>query len=378
METFDIIITGAGAAGLTMAYKIANDRFFENKKILLLDKEIKNTYDKTWCFWDKNNDIFPEIVSKKWDKLFIKTSNKSKIFDIKPFTYYLIKSSDFYRYVFQLLNSKENFQFKQEVIEEIRPHGTVVTNKTIYRGEVIFNSTGNTIINDNKAITLLQHFKGFELRMENPVFSPEVATLMDFDIDQKGDCRFVYVLPYDEYTAMVEYTIFSENLLDQEEYNSELYKYLDKNYKGQKYKILHEEFGVIPMSDFNYTSNLNTKIINIGTLGGATKASTGYTFYFIQKQTDFYIRQLKKNKINKIYKPKFKYRLYDSVLLYVLKEKKIPAYTIFEDLFFKLKTQLVLKFLNENTNLIEDIILMSKVNIPVFGKAMIKRFRELD
>jgi lycopene beta-cyclase len=379
LKKYDIIITGAGAAGLSFAYKLAKDSFFDEKKILVLDKEEKSAYDKTWCFWSKENNIFPEIILKKWNKLLIRTSHKSQIFDINPYSYNLIKSSDFYRYVLKTLHSKKNFHFKTEKIEEIRTHGSVVTNKSIYHGEYIFNSIGNTIIKEKeKVITLLQHFKGWEIQMERPVFNPEVATLMDFDIDQKGDCRFVYVLPYDEFTAMVEYTVFSENLFDRKEYNAELENYLNTKYNNQPYKILHEEFGVIPMSDFKYTSDVKNSIINIGTLGGATKASTGYTFYFIQMQIDHYIKQLKKSKIKKAFMPKFKYRLYDSVLLHVLKEKKVPAYTIFEDLFFKSEIKLVLKFLSENTNILEDIIVMSKVNIPVFSRAMIRRFRELD
>ena len=39
MVQFDYIIVGAGASGLMMAYRMSKDSFFDNKKILIIDKE---------------------------------------------------------------------------------------------------------------------------------------------------------------------------------------------------------------------------------------------------------------------------------------------------------------------------------------------------
>jgi lycopene beta-cyclase len=56
---------------------------------------------------------------------------------------------------------------------------------------------------------LLQHFRGLEIRAAKPVFNPEVAILMDFRVSQENGIHFMYVLGYDEYTALVESTFFS-------------------------------------------------------------------------------------------------------------------------------------------------------------------------
>ena len=49
---YDYIIIGAGAAGLMLANAIANDSYFQDKTVLLLDKDPKNSNDRTWCFWE--------------------------------------------------------------------------------------------------------------------------------------------------------------------------------------------------------------------------------------------------------------------------------------------------------------------------------------
>ena len=64
---FDIIIVGAGAAGLSLLYRLLNSSL-KNSKILLLDKNPKNQNDRTWCFWEKKEGLFEEIVFKKWAK----------------------------------------------------------------------------------------------------------------------------------------------------------------------------------------------------------------------------------------------------------------------------------------------------------------------
>jgi len=58
MPTYDYIIIGAGAAGLMLADTMGKDAFFAEKSILLLDKDTKETNDRTWCFWEKGTGLF--------------------------------------------------------------------------------------------------------------------------------------------------------------------------------------------------------------------------------------------------------------------------------------------------------------------------------
>ena len=51
---------------------------------------------------------------------------------------------------------------------------------------------------------------------------------MDFSIEQKGNTRFMYVLPTSTTEALLEYTLFSADLLPKEEYETEIQNYIQK------------------------------------------------------------------------------------------------------------------------------------------------------
>jgi len=75
---YDYIIIGAGAAGLMLADTMGKDAFFAEKSILLLDKDTKETNDRTWCFWEKGAGLFENIIYKEWNHIFFAGKGFSK------------------------------------------------------------------------------------------------------------------------------------------------------------------------------------------------------------------------------------------------------------------------------------------------------------
>jgi|GEM_PF-5210627 len=70
--SYDYIITGAGAAGLLTAVRMSADPFFKDKRILLLDKDRKQTNDRTWCWWEKEGGLFDDILHHHWSSILVK------------------------------------------------------------------------------------------------------------------------------------------------------------------------------------------------------------------------------------------------------------------------------------------------------------------
>ena len=60
-EKYDYIICGAGLSGLILASRIFEDRFFDDKNILLIDKDLKSSVNKTWCF-GKQETLYGKII----------------------------------------------------------------------------------------------------------------------------------------------------------------------------------------------------------------------------------------------------------------------------------------------------------------------------
>ena len=107
---------------------------------------------------------------------------------------------------------------------------------------------------------------------------------MDFTVPQKGNTRFMYVLPTSKREALFEYTLFSKDLLEISEYENAIKDYLEEK-NIANYEIVETEKGSIPMTSFKF-QQFNTKnLLNMGTVGGWTKASTGYTFMSTTKKT---------------------------------------------------------------------------------------------
>lgn len=379
---YDYIITGSGCAGLSLLYRMLKDPVLNAKKILVIDRTEKTTNDRTWCYWEKGAGIFESVVTHQWTKLEFKTSSFAKVFDLDQYRYKMIKGIDFYNFILNFAKKFENVTFKFEDVEKIEVENDkalVKTAKGNYSAQYVFNSTGlfNPAINTSNS--LLQHFEGWIIKPKNSTFNYEVGTLMDFSVSQKHGTTFMYVLPTSANEALIEYTLFTESLLEKEAYKIELEKYIKHSLKIDEYEVLHEEFGVIPMSFAKFSRNPNAekRIINIGTAGGFTKASSGYTFQFIQKNSIKILNNLKDGRTPtaKITFREKMFQWYDSTLLEVIISKKMTGKEIFSKMFEKLPLDKIFKFLGNESTLSDDVKIMSCLPIKTFLIAGIKKLR---
>jgi lycopene beta-cyclase len=374
VKDYDYIISGAGAAGLSLLMRLMQHEAFNQKNILVVDKAPKNQNDHTWCFWEKQPGLFESAVYHQWQHVHFFSNHYSSIMNLYPYYYKMIRSIDFYNYVLTEAEKHTNIIFKYGNIEAAGNEGNkglLIVDSQRYTADYVFNS----ILFDNPPIPagkhyLLQHFKGFLIETKERSFNPYEATLMDFRVSQQHGTTFVYVLPVSENKALVEYTLFTEKLLEQSQYDVALRSYISSYLNIKNYTIEEQEFGVIPMTNIKFVKSVG-RVINIGTAGGQTKGSSGYTFQFIQKHSEKLVANLLKhnhtNDQESFMEKRFK--LYDSTLLNVLINNKIPGDKIFADLFKKNPPERVLSFLDNETTLEDEINVMGTLASSVFMKA---------
>ncbi|PHN94746.1 lycopene cyclase [Maribacter sp. 6B07] len=378
MNEFDYIIIGAGASGLLLADAMANDSFFDQKKILLLDKVLKNSNDRTWCFWEKGNDQFEEIIHKKWNSIHFQGEDVAKRIKIDPYSYKMIRGIDFYDHYLKKVKATSNITFVQDTVVGISETEDQVAVKAVnntYTGKYIFNSLFDykMATQQTKYPVLQQHFIGWVIKVNKPIFNTEEVTYMDFSIPQKGNTRFMYVLPYSNDTALIEYTLFSEKLLPTPEYEEAIEDYILQRFQCQEYEIIEREFGSIPMTAYDFREHHTNRIRYIGTAGGWAKPSTGYTFMSTANKIPKLIAFIKEGKPLKKLKLKGKFWFYDMLFLDVLYNDNANGHVIFESIFKALPPQKVFKFLDEKTSLIEDLEYINSCPKQPFIKALIKR-----
>ena len=378
---YDYIIAGSGCSGLSLLYKILQTHSLQKKSILVIDKNQKKNNDRTWCFWEKNPGSFESIVYARWNTLEFISDDTNKKVDLGQYTYKMIQGIHFYNFVLEYAKKFKNVVFIQESIidiDSIFNEAKVITKKNTYTAKYVFNSTNLFNPKINKQNSLLQHFKGWNIKTVDPAFNSKVGKLMDFSVSQENGATFMYVLPTSSTNALVEYTLFSPSPLKQEKYIKELKKYIKEVLKIENYTIEHEEFGIIPMSLAKFEQNPKPNVINLGTSGGYTKASSGYTFQFIQKNVLDIVKNLKAGKSpvqNLSFKNKI-YRWYDRTLINVLLTKKLTGKEIFTIMFKKNSAHKILAFLGNESTITEDILIMKKFPKIPFLLAGIKSLKQ--
>lgn len=377
MKHYHYIFTGSGLSALMTVYEMVLSGKFEDKTILLIDENAKKTNDRTWCFWEKQNHHWENIVSKKWNAALFADENFRRDLDLQPYQYNMIHGLDFYNLVFDLISKQNNIHFvNQKVLSfnEIDNHCIVKTELENYTCDKIFNSIFNPEIvkKQTKYPLLQQHFIGWFIKSKKAVFNPNCATFMDFSVEQKGNTRFMYVLPTSETGALLEYTLFSKDLLERKEYETEIQNYIQK-LGISEYEIIEKEQGNIPMTSYKFWKHNSKNIINIGSAGGWTKASTGFTFKnvtkkskelvsFLQTETDF-------SKFHKL----DKFWFYDLLFIDVLYKNNELGSKVFSSLFQKGNSTLIFKFLDGETTVWEDLQVMLKCPTIPFVKAFFAR-----
>ena len=96
MQNYDYIITGSGASGLMLAYRMAKDSFFDNASILIIDKEKKTSNDRTWCFWENGEGEWDELLHKSWDKILFESNIYKNTIPLQSYAYKMLRSGVFY------------------------------------------------------------------------------------------------------------------------------------------------------------------------------------------------------------------------------------------------------------------------------------------
>lgn len=379
---YDYIITGGGCAGLSLAVRMQLSPELRDKKILILDRERKTRNDRTWCFWEQKPDLFEPVVYRQWNRLFFHGEDFSQQLDISPYAYKMIRGIDFYNYCYQQLEGCKNVSFAFGELQQIVNHPnsvSVIAGGQTFHAKYVFNSIHGLSLEkpalQQKHHYLMQHFKGWFIRTDTAFFNQASATLMDFRVSQQHGTTFVYVLPFSEREALVEYTLFTQQLLSQDAYTAALREYATNWLKLPQYQVLEEEFGIIPMTDYPFHSP-EGRIVPLGTAGGQTKASSGYTFRYIQKHTAALVRQLERTgtPLLPVSFAKRRFALYDATLLRILVENRMEGHRIFTQLFKNGDPQRVLKFLDNETSFFEEVNVMWRLPQLPFARAAAQEF----
>ncbi len=352
MKEFDYIILGGGCAGLSLAYELDIHQKLNDKTLAIVEPRKEYKRDKTWSFWKVSPHNFEDCVRKSWKEFSIKTTSDSKVIKCDNFPYQSVDSGLFYKKINDSLAKNKNIKFFND-IKELKTDNAFV-----------FNSVPS--LQDNKS-NLWQHFHGIEIETDKDFFDDSTVDLMDFDCDQRNNVHFFYVLPFSKNKAMIETTWLSKEDKSLKDYDSQMKNYINR--LGLKnYKISFKEEGAIPL--FHPLNEKEKNKINIGTAGGMTRLSTGYTFLNIQEHSKYIRMNIENIQSAKKYDIGKKYQFLDKVFLRVLEKHPEKMPSIFSNMFSS-SSDTIIKFLSNKSNLLQDISIILKMPKWIFIKSLI-------
>ena len=204
-----------------------------------------------------------------------------------------------------------------------------------------------------------QHFCGVEIETDKEIFDDKIFNLMDFACDQRNNVHFFYTLPFAKNKALVETTWISQMANDSlKDYDQQLDDYLSNHLNIRNCKINYKEVGAIPLFRQKNIKKLNE--INIGSVGGMTRLSTGYTFLNIQEQSKYIRENIENINTIKLFQISKKYDFLDKIFLKVLKKNSSQMGDIFYKMFNS-SPSTVINFLSNKSSLFEDLEIISKM-----------------
>ena len=373
-DHYDIAVLGGGLAGLSLLYHLQRAGKLDRQRVLLVDPAgRKADHDRSWSFWEKGTGPFEELVYRRWTTVTLHNAHRDLTCDIAPYAYKLIRSTEFYAHVNPVVDSIPGLERVTAAAENVvaRADGVSFTvhgracSATLAFSSVPLHLRPRQI----KQPYLDQHFRGWFVETAEDTFDPTRAALMDFRTPQHGEARFFYVMPADARRALVEVAIFSNDHLTTAGYDRLLREYVRDYWTDGPYRITHTEAGNIPMTTYPFPTR-DGNLIYIGMRGGATRPSTGYTFWGLQQQLSRYAAEYPKVTPPAPWPTRHLY--YDATLLRILQDRSLAADELFVDLFARNPPARVLAFLNGSTSLGQELRLMASTEIGVFGPAFVR------
>ena len=270
-------VVGGGCAGLTLAHYLAAG---EAGPLAVIDPGDPRP-DHVWGYWDDGGDdlaLARPLSEAAWRQWAVIDDGGKALLASDKYWYRAISSARFENHLRATLPAVRHLRGTvAAAAREAGGYRVELADGRNFHAVQVFDSRTPAA----PAGALLQHFAGWRVRMDQPVFDPETAILMDFRVSQDAGIHFIYLLPFSAENALIESTVFSSQVLPASWYDDQIATYLASHYPTAGMTVASREAGVIPLARLPVDGVFGTAV---GMRAGALRASSGYAFSQIQRQ----------------------------------------------------------------------------------------------
>lgn len=366
-----IVIVGAGGAGLSLLeHLIRADQ--APLHISIVDPEPGSYRQRTWCRWLQTDDI-RSYHSAQWKQIRF----GDRVLEPELNSYVYASGPDYHTYVMGLNDGRHSIDWVMKPATGFGYDGPglayVQLDDDRLTCDWIFTSW---LPGQHADIRLWQHFHGWMIKTEHPVFDSDIMTLMDFDVPQHPTgAVFGYVLPFESTLALVEITSFSPETWSIEAYEHRLTEYIRATYQlePKSYTIQSTETGRIPMDAIPNPGQPNPATFPIGTISGAVKPSSGYAFARMQDTCKYLAITLVRDGVPSYPPPSSpRFAFYDALLHRISRQWPEAVVPIFRSLFSNVPIDTIFRFLDEKTTLRQEMGIFFRLPFTPFLKSLWK------
>ena len=360
----DVVVCGAGAAGLSIAVRLARLPL----SVRVIDAREGYGRDRTFSFFRGRSHPFEDAIAQRYRAIDVFGRDRRVARNVEARPYEVLPSDRFYESALRILGACERVRLDLGVrvlsVRDLGKHVEVETDRGSLRAALVIDARGEPRVQARAGdVHWVQHFAGLEVEVERPIFEPAVATLMDLRVSQAEGPHFVYVLPETPHRALVEDTHFGNTPLAIERYEANVRSWLEARRAGAV-RVLRSERGVLPMTTADVDRGRG-RIVRVGLAGGAAKPSTGYAFAFIQRDADAIEHALAswdRRRAPSIPAPRSATSLFfDRVFLAYLSAHPHDAERVFVDLFARTSGPSIARFLSEDASAADYAAVMAAV-----------------
>ncbi|MDI5969072.1 lycopene cyclase family protein [Streptomyces sp. SL13] len=368
MRDADVVVVGMGAAGLSLAHRMAARHPRDAARVLLLDAPAGRLRppERTWCYWEAPGGEYDAVLTASWDRLRVHGPDGRPVeVATAPYRYKMLRSADLERLVAYRTEGLPGWTRAEATVRTVRdvPGGAEACGtgadgrERAWTGRWVFDSRPPHPLPPART-TWWQVFSGWYLRTGHAAFDPAVADLMDFRTPQPAQgLSFGYVLPIGPRDALVEYTEFRRTPPAAAAYDAMLRQYATGVLGLTDWQVTAAEHGAIPMTDARFPRRAGRSVFRVGTAGGATRPATGYTFAGTRRQTAAVADALERGRVPvppAAHRPRA--RAMDAVLLRALDTGRVDGPQLLTRLWRSVPAARLLGFLDGTASPAADLM----------------------
>ncbi|MCS7484750.1 lycopene cyclase family protein [Umezawaea endophytica] len=373
-----VVIAGGGLSGLSLAAHLALETRW-NEQVVVVEDGSHPVEAIAWSSWADRSNLLDTAVSSRFDRVRVHVGGRSRTLSLGRFRYQVVRGADFSRVVRHIAEPLGRFEFRHGHVDGITTSdggARVVVDGEPVEARWVFDSVVGPL--DPPPVDARLVFRGRRVRVERPVFDPEAPTLFDFRTSQVCCPAFLYVLPVSPTEALVEHTAFiapDAPLPGVDAQHAALAAYLDDVLHAGRCEVVHEEGSVLRLTA-GTAPRRRGSVLTIGTPAGMVKASTGYSYQRVQRDSAAVVRSLVEHGHPfDLPAVSARHRVFDAALLDVVTRDPRQLERAFAALFRGPSAEPALRFLDERSSIGLESRLFAGMPVGTYLKAVGRRLR---